>query len=556
MKNQTLQEPQMDAVQRFSTRGGVTFYIRRTRTDAPTMIYATYYLNTQKCHEPVGVKVKPSQWDRESRKAIIKESYTSIDNYNNRVANIALARFKVAILNIFLYFCTNGGNSNKTNKINIMAKTTKTQTNAVTQGCVTELMKNLARESNVDRSYSTECSKIKRLEEYLKKKRLPNTFGSMTYEAMDGFKGWLFSSKRNLGWSTADQTLRAIKKYLKKLGNTPTHRYDYDSTKIQGIISPKDPRGVDEVEENYIALTHEQIEQFANLYVSDDFLSICRDLFLIQCYTGIRVSDINQFLDAKNFKMIDNQKYVVFIPNKNKRKSKKRASIPLELLYPALVPIYEKHKGESYDFLPTEEDRQPNQVYNEAIRELGRRCGWEQKVQITSTKGVKKIVEQYPLYKRLKSHVGRHTFITNAIREFKLSAEKVIYITGHKNTSIIDKVYLNLQNEDGAKIVTDAIIYKQTKTKPVVSNSKSDTKNFGIPDKMEALSVLKYLDVYNPAMDNKTFEELIYEIAQHQGRLYDDYGIKYEVMKPLFNWELPLAKRRKLLQAICDELLN
>ena len=68
------------------------------------MIYATYYLNAHKCHEPVGVKVKPSQWDRVSHKAMIRDSYTAIDNHNNRVANIALKHFELVILKKFLYF--------------------------------------------------------------------------------------------------------------------------------------------------------------------------------------------------------------------------------------------------------------------------------------------------------------------------------------------------------------------------------------------------------------------------------------------------------------------
>lgn len=444
-----------------------------------------------------------------------------------------------------------------------MARTRKTQTDETTPNTVTQLMMNLARVKNIGRSYNTECSKIKRLNDYLKIKRLPNTFESMTYEVIDGFKDWLFSNKRDLSWNTADQTLRAIKKHLCDLGENPTTNYDYASTKIKGIVSPANPIKAIEAQNNYIALTHEQIKQIADLNIPDEHLSICRDLFLIQCYSGVRVSDIHQLLSSTNFIVVDGHKYTKFTPIKTQDSdSLKEASIPLDALYPNLYTLYEKHKDKTYPFLPTAEKQQGKQIYNESIKKIGMLCGWNSIEKRILVKGNRKTFEAKPFYKWLSSHVGRHTFVTNAIREFNISEEEVINITGHTDTVYIRKVYANLRSGDGAKVVDKILrnkgIIKDSAITTAMPQPNEDNRNsnFGIPDKIEALSVLKFLDVYNPAMDNTTFEELINEIAQHQSRLYDDYGIKYDVMKPLFNMELPLAKRRKCLQALCDELLN
>ena len=84
--------------QQFPSRGGLCFYIRQTKTDYPTTIYATYYIRGVKRHVSLGIKVKPSQWDRQNHQARVSKTYSEADNLNNRIANAKLKRIEFGFL--------------------------------------------------------------------------------------------------------------------------------------------------------------------------------------------------------------------------------------------------------------------------------------------------------------------------------------------------------------------------------------------------------------------------------------------------------------------------
>lgn len=558
--------------QQIVTRGNLCFYIRSSKSDNPTMIYITLYLRGKKYHVGSGLRVRPSQWDNSKHEAMLHPSYSEIDNLNNSIVNAKILSLKVAFAKNFLYLCDVSKCLKILTKYNIKVK--KFMKNTTTKNTVTQLMINLARENLKDRSFTTERTKIERFKKFLKNNKISDDFESMTYAVIDRFNQWLNSPRANLTLDTADQTLRAIKKYLKKLGNVPEHGYDYIGSRIEGIISPKDKRNAKEQKENYVVLTHEHIKQLENLEIEDDELLITRDLFLMQCYSGVRVSDLPQLLDEANFKMIDGIPYSVFIPKKTENSSTKEANIPLISLYPHLIELYNKYKGMTFSFLPSDDNKQGNQSYNRNIRSLGQMCGWNDEFKETRMKGGKKVVVTYPFYKGLSSHSGRHSFVTNAVREHGLTFDDVISITGHKDTTQITSTYLNLSHCDGAKILNKALFEKYHKTHiskgvgmprpqltsepPIISDAKNGLSN-GIVDSVEeAKRVLNYLgadsDDYQEMDD---FAVLLRMICDYESKII---GATYERrgdlarIKEIFNEQADIRTRKRQLHAYAESL--
>lgn len=476
--------------QQIVSRAKPCFYIRRSKHDNPSMIYATIYISGRKYHVGIGLKVRPSQWNKSKQEAKTHPSYSYNDNLNNSIANAKISSLKLGFANSYWYLCS-------VNKCLEMLtkykhnKTTIEMTNAMKSAIeVTQLMRNVARANVQGRSYKTECTKIERFKKFLHTKRISNKFESMNYETINQFKDWLHSPRVKISWNTAEQTLRAIKRYLKRLGDNPANNYDYSTQHIDGITSPKDTRSVKEKKNNYVALTHEHINTLKELNLSDDDMRICRDLFLMQCYSGVRVSDLPQLLNPDNFRDIDGEPYSIFIPKKTEHSSSKEANIPLSHYYPHLLELYKKYKGQTFDFLPSDDNPQGDQSYNRNIRTLGQLCGWNEEISISQTKGGKKVIEKMPLYKMLTSHCGRHTFITNVSREFRLRLEDICHITGHANSNIIESTYLNLSHCDGANILNQ--IFKTEEKKMVDKPHDNNTSPIPTPTlNSERLAVIE-----------------------------------------------------------------
>ena len=148
-----------------------------------------------------------------------------------------------------------------------------------------------------------------------------------------------------------------------------------------------------------------------------------RDAFLVQCYTGLRFSDISN-LKAENF----NESYIMI----GIIKTRERLRIPLIPRAQAILSKYENYCIE----LPT------NQKMNKHLKELGRLAGFDELVQVITYRGSKREERTIPKSDLLTTHCGRRTFITLSL-EKGMRAELVMKVTGHRSTAVFRK-YIKL----------------------------------------------------------------------------------------------------------------
>lgn len=168
-----------------------------------------------------------------------------------------------------------------------------------------------------------------------------------------------------------------------------------------------------------IYLTQFEFEKFRSFDFSDNpRLERVRDLFLIACRTGLRVSDLSR-LSQQHF--VDNRIMI------RAHKNRKDLSIKITPLVDAVLGRY------NYN-LPKISD----QKYNKYIKEAGKIAGIDQPVELVT--GSNKKYKIIPKHELMSSHTAVKTFITHC-GEKGISAKVVAEITGKTVQVILDHYY-------------------------------------------------------------------------------------------------------------------
>lgn len=185
-----------------------------------------------------------------------------------------------------------------------------------------------------------------------------------------------------------------------------------------------------ELSNNYstlIALDEDEIIAIRDIELNER-LSKIRDLFMVQCYTGLRVSDL---LNIKP-ENVDIKRKEIGIAT---IKTSEIIRIPVTN---SIFTIFEK-----YNFcLPKISDVK----YNQYIKEVCKLAGIDAPTLVTSWRGGKRVDTIKPKYELISSHTARRTFITRLLRK-GLLPEQIMKITGHRNRRSFDEYVKITQNE-------------------------------------------------------------------------------------------------------------
>ena len=334
--------------------------------------------------------------------------------------------------------------------------------------------------------------------------------------------------------------------------------YDTNIDKIKIEAKP-----IAKKDKAYCALTVEEVERIYSLTETElcnstiNNLVFYKDMFVMQCTTGVRTSDIQKLFDSRNFST--ETQTVTFEARKNEDKNVDTCIVPYTM-YSMTLEIYNKYKDTKLhsSFFDN------HNKYNEAIREICRIAKIDETIQYKKQKkggGTEKCEDKK--YNLITSHDGRHSFVTNAIRHFNLTYDEIIVMTGHADTQYITAVYANLTDDDRRKRVVKTIekaTYKNNSnpipTAVSISTPQQST-NTVVADVAEAYTVLNFLganeDEYIGIND---INQLIRLIGRYEGRILDKFCEKIDIekLKELFNRGGKISERKKALHAIFTEI--
>jgi integrase len=169
-------------------------------------------------------------------------------------------------------------------------------------------------------------------------------------------------------------------------------------------------------------LFRSQVKQIYNLDLSKKpSLERVRDLFVIGCTTGLRISNYNKI---KRQDIFENEIRVPDAKDPNKQ-----LVIPLN---PISKQIFEK-----YDFnLPSIS----TQKFNEYVKSVFEEAEFDFEIKKTTKVGSVVSENFVPFFKRISSHTARRSFIT-IMKNEKVPDKIIMSITGHKSLEVFNKYY-------------------------------------------------------------------------------------------------------------------
>jgi integrase len=186
-------------------------------------------------------------------------------------------------------------------------------------------------------------------------------------------------------------------------------------------------------ETDAIYLTEDEIEKMYKLDLTENKrLEKVRDLFIVECNTGVRFEDL-MHIEKENV-----------LKDSIKIKVRKTGEVLNTLLLPDTQAILKKYNYQ----LP----RISNTNYNLYLKEIGELAGINDTIIHNTYKAGKQISIKKKKFELISSHTSRRSFATNMYHRGH-SSVIIMSITGHKKESTFLK-YIRITNEEAVKIIS------------------------------------------------------------------------------------------------------
>ncbi len=246
---------------------------------------------------------------------------------------------------------------------------------------------------------------------------------SLSEELWNKFEEYLYSGNIN------DNTLDSINKNIRVLLQFCLKRNLIDDSLLREYFTFIQRIRVKESVK--VALTEDELFRLFDYCPTLRKLEKTKDLFLVQCYTGLRYSDLSN-LKPEN---IDLKEQIIKVST---IKTSKEIIIPISS---KILPIFIK-----WDFqLPIIDSSQ----YNRNIKQMFKELEFDSPVQTVTFQGRKRIETTKPKYELISSHTARRTMITLALKKGMLP-EMVMKISGHTSRESFEK-YVKITEEEARK---------------------------------------------------------------------------------------------------------
>lgn len=448
------------------------FNLRQTKVaNKITPIYYVISINGKQYKFATGVKVICSQWNKEKQQALESNKLSNADNRNNKVANEVIEKYKDSLAQYLEYLSVN---TNEIPNYQTLKRFIYMKTNASPIDVFTSAFeKSIKRQTNQG-TISQYTNYYNSFVEFIKDKSEMTVFNQYS---INDYKNYLIDKN---GSATAIN--RKVGFVVSIINNVLCVESEYLHLNLHPVTYNKlsDKRTREEI--GRFPLSESEVLEIANLEINETdtytFKDVApknedgkvnnkygskidgkklkeyRDIFVLQCDCGQRISDTKQFIKG-NYTVITNNGNTYFEIKTKKSRYKQSAFIRKTAIVESFLETYKDGFTVNIDKLDNADS-----YYNVSIRKLCQLANINRIIEYTDSKNVS---HKVPLYQKITSHDARHTFITNMVIK-GFSPDVLCWMTGHNDDTMIKTIYTHLTKDDKLNGITKELNKIDNKT--------------------------------------------------------------------------------------------
>ena len=536
------------------------FNLRQPKREKPTNIYLVVRINNKQLKLATGVKVYPEHWNVKKQEAYISVRLSELDNINNTIVNEKLAEFRTSFLEYKRYLCEHPKKLN--NKVELLKKyiykdrfMEKSNTIKPLDWFRTHISK------KAEKTARAEMDDFKTFCQFLADNNIElNNFSQIDYDLLMQYEAFLKDKSKKLTKATLINKMSL----LLILINAADAEGLLDKRE-QGLNKYKKPKK--KLDDNgKVIIEDEEIDAIYKAEVHTERQEQVRDLFVLACLIGQRISDIKGMKCRINNGIIEIW-------------SKKTSTYtPISLYDDRILEIFRKYDNE----LPV----MNTGVFNSLIKDIAKRAGLTYEIEIPKEMAWDEIIREVkPKYEAISSHAGRRTLTTTLMGCEGLNEQDIIAVTGHRDTRMLAQYDRRSKQQKVVKAGKALAKMKEKDTPPsIINKSKKRVKLleyllaedtllrlqklhdeginiYDLPETKKAINIIKDTKRIDEV---KTFLEGI-----DKGQLYERINvlgpIVYKIAKYFFDFTLyqifqqkvvELGLSEKIKEVIDQDLLN
>lgn len=258
---------------------------------------------------------------------------------------------------------------------------------------------------------------LQRVEHYCQLKKIKiESFSDFDKCFFAGFTEYLYTRPYQKGKKKLFYTQNTIVNTLKVIKNLLRRAYDSELTDNTYFFKVQTTLAADV--SDHVYLQEQEIKKIARMQL-DGEREIIRDMFVIACYTALRISDIQKLGQAS----IQNGIITIY-----QTKTKELVQIPI---LKEIAPIVARYQVKGFPRF--------NQVKaNAIIKDLARECGINETVNYKEYRGGSVCIKQSHKWERISFHTARRSCITNLYRR-GYPVNYIMTLSGHHSVSAFQR---------------------------------------------------------------------------------------------------------------------
>ena len=427
----------------------VRFNLRQRKQNKPTLIYAVFCFERRQYKRSTGLKIYPSQWNRETQIATISNGQTQLDNRNNAIINRRLITILTKVEEKKGYLCENVDSiSNIFQEIKFVINPNSRNMTKQVKQVATTILSQMTEKYIEPKSQSLYIHSISSFKKFLKEKGFEDSLASLDVDLLTTYQEYL--CEKGLQVKTIHNYEGAIITLIYKANKDRDIKANINLTGYERI---QDIRSKEQRKSKQVPLTEAQLLSIYYLTDLSQEDEEARDLFLCQSLLGQRISDMPKIFKGEY--VVSSLESGDEVISFNVQKTGEEAVL---YLFPTALEIILKYRNTGlkfYNILSDDEKviKRAENKLNQSIKRICRKANLDSDINYTEQIGKKIVSKKTKLYKLIHTHIARHTFIT-LMCKFGISKDDVIIATAHTDVKMINDVYLHeTVNEKGQKLV-------------------------------------------------------------------------------------------------------